>query len=144
MPDQLAVGVSGSYKYVNTVGVGVGGVYKDVPEVFVGVGGVWERVFIKLTASASPTSASAAQDVTTTNLVTITPAGGTSPYTYAWSRISSTTNAENVSNATAQAVTFNDPVLATSTSASWRCVVTDNVGATVEVTVSVTFAGPST
>lgn len=95
-----------------------------------------------LTASASPTSLyeqSPGPGAITTDTVTITPSGGTGPYTYAWAYLSGYVSF-TVSSATAAAVDFTSLSLnpGQSRSGVWRCTVTDNVAATFEVDVAIT------
>jgi hypothetical protein len=98
-----------------------------------------------LSATASP--GRAIGEVTDTNLfvtvtsnsVTVTPSGGTAPYTYAWTRLSGDS-----------AVAANSPTTATTTfsanvpkwdsrEATMQCTVTDSLSATTTVNVLVTL-----
>jgi len=93
-----------------------------------------------LNAAASPSSLSTSGTATslTTASTTVTPTGGTSPYTYAWTRLSGSTSiaANSASSAT---TTFTGTSLASGTTytAVFRCTVTDNVAATKTVDVNV-------
>jgi hypothetical protein len=93
-----------------------------------------------LNAAASPSSLSTSGTATslTTASTTVTPTGGISPYTYAWTRISGSTSiaANSASSAT---TTFTGTSLASGTTynAVFRCTVTDNVAATKTVDVNV-------
>lgn len=96
-----------------------------------------------LSATASPGSASGS--VTDSNLfvnvvsngVTVTPTGGTGPYTYLWMKLSGD-SAVTVSNSTAASVTFSATVPRDQErSAVYRCIVTDSLAASAFVNVSV-------
>lgn len=93
-----------------------------------------------LNAAASPSSLSISGTGTplTTASTTVTPTGGTSPYTYAWTRISGSTLI-TANSASAATTTFTGSSLASGTtySAVFRCTVTDNVAATKTVDVNV-------
>ena len=93
-----------------------------------------------LNAAASPSSLSTSGTGTplTTASTTVTPTGGTSPYTYAWTRISGSTLI-TANSASAATTTFTGATLASGTtySAVFRCTVTDNVAATKTVDVNV-------
>jgi hypothetical protein len=73
----------------------------------------------------------------------VTATGGTSPYTYAWTRISGSTLI-TANSASAATTTFTGTPLVNNTTydAVFRCTVTDNAAATktVDVTVSITRA----
>jgi hypothetical protein len=97
-----------------------------------------------LTAEASPFSAvgsvsgSGTQDVTS-NLVTVTPSGGTSPYTYAWARISGDSDVLAL-NSTAAATRFQATIeLGGFRNATFRCTVTDARARTGTVDVDVSL-----
>lgn len=93
--------------------------------------------------TASPGSASGA--VTDNNLfvnvvsngVTVTPTGGTGPYTYLWTKVSGD-SAVTVSNSTAASVTFSATVPRDQErNAVYRCTVTDSLAASAFVDVYV-------
>lgn len=142
MPEQFAVEHEGAWSNVWLSYIGISGAHRLVNERFTGIGGQWVRYWRRLIGSAAPAAANAGPDQTSTNSVTVTPLGGTGPYTYSWARNSSTTNTETVSNATAQTVNFNIPGIAF-VSATWTCTITDVFGASVGVAVPVNFAGSS-
>ena len=102
----------------------------------------------KSLVSGSGSGFAVAGDPGSTDSVTMTASGGTSPYTYAWTQLSG--------NADPGPYKANSPTSATSTFAdannlvadndvttdeTWRCTVTDNVGrtATNAVTVRLTW-----
>lgn len=71
----------------------------------------------------------------TTNSTTVTPSGGTAPYTYSWAHIAGD-SAVSVSNPTAATVTFSANVFKNQEKeATFRCTVTDAVLATTTVDV---------
>lgn len=75
-----------------------------------------------------------------TNPVTVTASGGTGPYTYQWTRVSGHQGAD-CDDPTSPTTTWSARLYQNQTSASvWRCTVTDDVGATVSVDVSVLLA----
>lgn len=92
-----------------------------------------------LTAYASPVFASATRSGTgsiTTNTITVTPAGGTGPYTYAWAFI--TDDAFTINSPTAATTSFTRLLTnGTSVSADCKCTVTDAALDTFEVAVVV-------
>lgn len=74
----------------------------------------------------------------TTPSRTVTAAGGTSPYTYAWAKVSGDTL--TVTSPTSAATTFSGtPGVGNTLHAVYRCTVTDNVAATATVDVSVSL-----
>jgi hypothetical protein len=102
-------------------------------------------ISVTLNASASPsslTTTGSASSITTAS-TTVTPTGGTAPYTYGWVRNSGST-AISANSASAATTTFTGTGLASgaTVSAVFRCTVTDNVAATktVDVNVSITRA----
>ena len=82
-------------------------------------------------ASGSVTSAPAA----------LTVSGGTSPYTYSWSHVSTSSgNTPTISSSTADNPTFTATVTSgTSSISTWEVTVTDNVSATASTYVSVSL-----
>lgn len=95
---------------------------------------------LAFSASASPTLASGSRLGTgnvTTNSVTVTPSGGTGPYTYAWALVTGDTF--TVNSATSATTTFTISITAAGQdkSATYRCTVTDSLAATCSVTVGV-------
>lgn len=93
-----------------------------------------------LNGSASPSSITKTDTGATivTASTTVTPTGGTTPYTYAWTRISGSTSI-SATSATSATTTFTGTSLASGTtySAVFRCTITDNVAATKTVDVNV-------
>lgn len=104
--------------------------------------GSWHTVTVPLTATCSPSTANKFQSgsspaTLTTNFVTVTPHGGTGPYTYLWTRQSGSV-AINVSGSTSATVSFSSTNNPTDDFvAFWLCTVTDSLGATATVLVRV-------
>jgi hypothetical protein len=95
-----------------------------------------------LAASVSPSSVSKTDPAAsiTTPGVSVTATGGTSPYTYAWTRQSGSTSI-SADSASASVTTFTGTSLVSGSTynAVFRCTVTDNAAATATVDVSVTI-----
>ena len=93
---------------------------------------------LNATASSSSVSKTGTTASLTTSSVTVTPTGGSTPYTYSWARISGSTSIA-VDSSTAATTTFTGSSLASGTTynAVFRCTVTDNAAATKTVDVSV-------
>lgn len=73
----------------------------------------------------------------TTGSVTVTPSGGTGPYTYAWAKFSGDTF--TITSPTSASTTFSITLAGDEDAAAiYRCTVTDSVAATYAVDVSVT------
>ena len=93
-----------------------------------------------LTATVSPSSASkfqATAGTLTTGAVTVTPSGGTGPYTYAWAKVTGDTF--TVNSPTGATTTFSVTLaLDEDAAAQYRCTVTDSLAATFTVDVAVT------
>jgi|SRR5882672_4159087 len=103
-----------------------------------------------LTASVLPGSATGSDDDldghATTNSVTVTPAGGIPPYTYAWTFAAGGTNI-GANSPTSATTTWHD-ITANLTAGevrtgTARCTVTDNASATYTVDVAVQISRPS-
>jgi hypothetical protein len=95
-----------------------------------------------LTASANPASLykeNVGSGAITTDPVTITPVGGTGPYTYAWLYKSGYVSF-SVSSATAATVDFTSASLVPGQTRNgvWTCTVTDSLAATFAVDVAIT------
>lgn len=109
----------------------------------VGAAGAARNLFGTLSASVSPSSITKTDTTATivTSSATVTPTGGTSPYTYSWARIAGST-AIAATSATAATTTFTGTGLVSGTTydATFRCTVTDSAAATktVDVVVSIT------
>lgn len=98
---------------------------------------------LPFTASANSYYALGAQVGTgtlTTDAVTVTPSGGTGPYTYAWAYVSG--YASFTTNSPTSATTDWTGTLSTpgqERSATYRCTVTDSLAATATITVGVSI-----
>jgi len=92
---------------------------------------------LTFSASASPISAtgSGLSGVVQTNIVTVTPAGGTGPYTYSWTYVSG--DAVTVLSPSSAATKF---LSATSAEAVYKCTVTDSLLATAVVNVGISIS----
>jgi hypothetical protein len=102
---------------------------------------------LAVSLNRSSVSGSATTSTITTNSVSATGSGGTSPYTYAWSRVSGN-SAITATNANSRSTSFtrSSCVAGTSYSATWRCQVTDSAGTIVyssNVSVTITCTGGS-
>ena len=134
---------SNLYAYRNGGGIvggsdtGISGISGSAPALrsFIGA------AHVVMTASASPTSVTGSGDGGSTQQVysdstTVTPSGGTSPYTYAWSYVSGTTM--TVTSGTSATTTFHKSlIVGASISAIYRCTVTDNASHTATADVSI-------
>lgn len=145
----------GAWRPCVSVWVKDGGSWQPVSGAWVKDGGAWQQVFTSLEATvddASPSSGgsgfSPCGDPGTTGAVTVTPVGGTPPYTYAWVRVgAAATSGPYQANApTSASTSFSDSDLSvcandTTATETWRCTVTDDNGqtATVDVTVTLTW-----
>ena len=96
---------------------------------------------LTFSASASPISAtgSGLSGVVQTNIVTVTPAGGTGPYTYAWTYVSG--DAVTVLSPSSAATKFSS---ATGAEAVYKCTVTDSLLATAVVNVGISISNGDT
>lgn len=74
----------------------------------------------------------------TTTQVSVTPSGGTAPYTYAWAKVTGDTVSINAP--TAATTDFSGTPASNETLAGeYRCTVTDNAAATASITVGVSI-----
>ena len=95
---------------------------------------------LTFSASASPISATGSgRGVVQTNIVTVTPAGGTGPYTYSWTYVSGDT--VTVLSPTSAATRFSS---ATGAEAVYKCTVTDSLAATAVVNVGISISNGDT
>lgn len=109
---------------------------KAVPQIWVrdsnGVNRLVYSIAPPLSAEASPATVSGdtlGTGTATTNASTVTPTGGTPPYTYAWELVSyDNPTPPNADSSTAATSTFTQTGIgvAESYSAVWRCLVTDS------------------
>ena len=150
------IGLSEYYAGGGRVPAGTSGTYGAVPS----SGTISIRNFYgtsnvpALSASASPTDVSGFDTVTapdnstaTTDPTTVTPSGGVSPYTYAWTYVSGST--ATVNSSTSATTTFSRTVFIDFSGQQidrtgvYRCTVTDSASqtATADVTVNTTSNG---
>lgn len=119
---------------------------RDISEMWVrDSNNVPRRVFggSPLSASASPADVSGfsiGTGIVDTGSTTVTPTGGTAPYTYAWTIISYTAGAPpTIANPTAATTDFTQTGVGDTDYAVFRCTVTDDASATFAVDVNATF-----
>jgi len=104
----------------------------------------WGKSAAALSASASPVDVNGdggglAPITVTTNSTTVTPSNGTAPYTYSWSRISGDSRVFAVSpTAATTAFRYTNAPVWTVAIATFRCTVTDALGATAAADVIAT------
>jgi hypothetical protein len=92
-----------------------------------------------MTAAASPTSL---YDISFTSPITspsttVTPTGGTSAYTYAWTKVSG--DSMTVNSPTSATTTFTATGVTSTKSAIYRCTVTDSLSLTATADVPITL-----
>ena len=147
--------VGGTWQTLASGWVKVAGTWERVQSAWVKVAGTWQQVYVNFTASASDTtpsgSGSGASETgfVTSNTTTITPSGGTAPYTYAWAQgpgLPASSGPYNAVAATSATTAFNDTVSALDASSTedWTCTVTDDDLNETTVTVSVTLSWTDT
>lgn len=149
-----SVKVSGTWRTVTAPQVRVSGSWQAVKSGWVKVSGTWRQFYASLTAAASPTTVDGFDTVVapssstaTTNSTTVTPTGGSAPYTYSWSLVSGTS--ATVNSPTSATTTFSrtvfvdNPGQQINRTGVYRCTVTDSASqtATADVTVNTTHNG---
>lgn len=98
-----------------------------------------------LAATVSPSPVTKTQfgspgDSITTGAVTVTATGGALPFTYAWTRTAySSAVAPTIGSPTSASTTFTQTDMDVLETATFQCVVTDAEGASVTLSVNVTF-----
>lgn len=105
-----------------------------VPMLFTVAGG-------ELDLSVSPLGISevAGTSSGTTSPATVTATGGTTPYTYAWTKVSGSTEM-GITSASSASTTFSYSFRTQGLfSATFKCTVTDNAGFEEEITIGVTL-----
>lgn len=132
--------VSGAWRTIVAIKIYAGGAWRDVanftPPATGGGGGGGGT--LAAVAEPSPCTGFAANSVVTTEPCTITPSGGLAPYTYAWSIISGTATIASPTSATTTFQKTGVP-LGLTREATARCAVTDSLGTSTTVTVSLSF-----
>lgn len=143
----MKVSVGGTLKPVVSAKINVGGTLKTVVRVKHNVAGTIKTgdTFTSptgaLSATASdynPTGSRIGTGTVTTNAVTITPTGGYSPYTYAWTK---TAGNGSITSATSASTTFTNSVsVGNDELGVFDCEVTDSASQTVTVSgIEATF-----
>jgi hypothetical protein len=145
--------LGGAWRDITAARIFLGGAWRPLIAVKEYYDGAWRDVAnftsgggaITLTLSPSPVSASRRLNTVTSANVTATPAGGQTPYTYAWVKQSG----DDISaiNPTSAITTFQATAMAVdeTRNAVFRCTCTDNLGssATADVSVSLTRLPPA-
>lgn len=141
----MRVVVGGAYKTVDSIKVCAGGVWKPVASTRLSPAGVWKvgEIFTRpLSLAITPATVSGSGEIGRallifTDAATATPTGGSAPYTYAWTRL---TGSGAAFSPTAAATKFSATVPASTLySGTFRCTVTDALGATAIASVSASF-----
>ncbi|MES2904003.1 MAG: hypothetical protein V4696_07445 [Pseudomonadota bacterium] len=122
------------------------GSFGEVGEVLCLIGGTWKKVWGALDTLSASISAgcygagsSGSSIPVTTNVVSVTVAGGSAPYTYAWARDDAGAPSWTINNPTDDSSSFTVTVAASGIeTAEFECTVTDADGATV--TTNLTYA----
>ncbi len=145
---------SGSWKgLVPGTAVKPAGTWKDVLEIWQNIAGVWKLGWVNFSISANETAVSgddsgfaACGDPGSTNIVTVTPSGGTAPYTYAWARVGGAADSGpyQANAPTSAATSFSDVNSSVcdadvNSTETWRCTVTDDDTNELTVDVEVTL-----
>lgn len=142
-----AVRVLGSWRTAGDIYARVSGVWRKVTGVRVHSGGSWLSVpgFVAPFTATAPTEDSGYQTTNkpifatvVSNGVTITPAGGVSPYTYAWTRLSGS-SLITATSPTMAFTQFSARIANTTVSATFGWVATDANGATASGLVFVSL-----
>jgi len=146
--------VSGTWQTLTKGYVKIAGTWQQIQSAWVKVAGTWQQVYVWFTASVSDStpsgsnSGAAPSGSVTSNTTTVTPSGGTAPYTYAWTI--------NGSPATSGPFTCTAPTGATTAwnatvgaldadkNEVWKCTVTDDDANTTEINVTVTLTWTDT
>jgi hypothetical protein len=143
----VKVRIGGALRTATSIKVKAAGVLRTVRTIRVKHGGTLRTVYSSaaaLSASASPTSVLGLSfsSVCLTDDTTVTPSGGAGPYTYAWTLITfSGGNSPTVTAASFATTAFRQTGSGgpESNTATFRCTVTDSLGATATADVDATF-----
>ena len=135
--------IGGAWRSATTAEVRVGTAWKRVIRSEIYTGGAWKtgetfaQALTATTSDAYPSGTRVGAGYCATATVTITPAGGVAPFTYAWVKLSGN---GSVNNPTGAATTFFDNIAdGAITTGAFRCTVTDALGSTVTVDEAATF-----
>lgn len=137
----------GVWQSISSCNVFVGGSWRTIQKALVYQGGSWKTVanfvppFTSVTISPSPFfRGSHSSSTITSGLVTATPTGGSAPYTYAWSVLSSSPTTVTIDNPSSASTTVTADASSGEVNCSLRCTVTDASGSTISADVSGSFA----
>ena len=142
------VKVSGTWKALTGLHTRVSGTWKQVQAGYVKVSGVWKQFYLFFSAVADDmTPSGSASGASPTGLVTsdtttVTPTGGTPPYTYAWAQGPGGASASGPFTPgapNADATNWSDTVTEFETAEDWTCTVTDDDSNETTVTVAVSL-----
>ena len=135
--------ITGAWRTVSSGRAYVGGAWRPLVKARAYIGGEWREVasFIPpLSLSISPLATDGSRlgsGAITTLPVTATPNGGQAPYSYMWDR---TAGFGAVNSGTSSTTTFSQSVgNGEEVTGTFRCTVTDNLGATATASVTATF-----
>jgi hypothetical protein len=140
----------GGWKDITGGKVYAGSAWRSLVAIKVYANGAWRDVAnfsppgpsgagtISATASPNPCGAVGLTRTVVTPLCTVTPSGGTAPYTYAWSITVGTCTINSPTSASTR-FTKTGVNSGTEYDATAQCVVTDALGSTATVTVSLFF-----
>jgi len=141
--------VGGTWQELASLWAKVSGTWQQVQSAWVKVSGTWQQVYINFTASASDTTPSgsasgpSSSGLVTSNSTTVTPVGGTAPYTYSWVLLggAATSGPFDPSAPTAATTAWSETIgdLDPDITEVWRCTVTDDDSNTTTVDVTVTL-----
>lgn len=141
----IRVRIPSGAKIVSVMHVLTGSGLQDASVMWVRTESGLRRIFTvsgSMTATASPASvtgfaALAGSATITTNSTTVTPSGGSAPYTYAWAKNSGTGGTWSIASATSDTTKFTCSGVAGDTdyTAIFRCTITDATGGTATVDV---------
>lgn len=142
------VKIGGTWKALKDIHVKVSGVWKEIQAGYIKVSGSWKQFHTNFTASASDATPSGSASgpsptgLVTSDITTITPIGGTAPYTYAWAQGPGAPSASGPFTPgapTAAATNWSKVVTQFETAEDWTCTVTDDDLNEVTVTVAVSL-----
>jgi hypothetical protein len=138
----ISINDSGTWKNA-TPFVNDGGTWKPVQIGYVNDAGTWKIFYSAMTASKSGDASGGRLGAgsVTTNSVTVSPVGGIFPFSYAWTYQSGDvfTLSNPGPSTSAHTTTFTTTVALFQTkSAVYRCTITDSVGSTAFIDVTVT------
>lgn len=147
MPLKVVVGAA--EKEAVRADIYVGTAKKRVTRIECYDGSAWKLVqsfappiSLSVTPSVSGTGNSTGVTLITSSTAYATPTGGTSPYTYAWTKVGGDTM--TATNPTSASTAFRLGVgPGDSKSATYRCTVTDSLGQTASGTVNITLTNTS-